>query len=111
MMRGLSEAADDTSKEGEKARTTLQRIGVTMVDAHTGALKPTAQVLEEIAEGLNRLPAGFERDAAALALFPTAPNPLITIRSFAAAGRLGYIGASAEERALRRDIVSYSAAN
>jgi len=28
-MRGLSEAADDTSKEGEKARTTLQRIGVT----------------------------------------------------------------------------------
>ena len=44
MMRGLSEAADDTSKEGEKARTTLQRIGVTMVDAHTGALKPTAQV-------------------------------------------------------------------
>ena len=45
MMRGLSEAADDTSKEGEKARTTLQRIGVTMVDAHTGALKPTALVL------------------------------------------------------------------
>jgi hypothetical protein len=72
MMRGLSEAADDTSKEGEKARTTLQRIGVTMVDAHTGALKPTAQVLEEIAEGLNRLPAVFERDAAALALFKRA---------------------------------------
>jgi len=72
MMRGLSEAADDTSKEGEKARTTLQRIGVTMVDAQTGALKPTAQVMEEIAEGLNRLPAGFERDAAALALFKRA---------------------------------------
>jgi hypothetical protein len=72
MMRGLSEAADDTSKEGEKARATMQRIGVTMVDAHTGALKPTAQVLEEIAEGLNRLPAGFERDAAALALFKRA---------------------------------------
>ena len=56
----------------EGARTTMQRIGVTMVDAHTGALKPTAQVLEEIAEGLNRLPAGFERDAAALALFKRA---------------------------------------
>ena len=38
MMRGLSEAADGTSKEGEKARTTLQRIGVTILDAHTGAL-------------------------------------------------------------------------
>jgi hypothetical protein len=72
MMRGLSEAAVDTSKEGEKARATMQRIGVTMVDAHTGALKPTAQVLEEIAEGLNRLPAGFERDAAALVLFKRA---------------------------------------
>ena len=71
MMRGLSEAADDAAKDGEKARTTLQRI-VTMVDANTGALKPTAQVMEEIAEGLNRLPAGFERDAAALALFKRA---------------------------------------
>ena len=50
----------------------MQRIGVTMVDAHTGALKPTAQVLEEIAEGLNRLPAGFQRDEAALALFKRA---------------------------------------
>ena len=39
MMRGLSEAADDTSKEGEKARTTLQRIGVTIVETRAGALQ------------------------------------------------------------------------
>jgi hypothetical protein len=49
MMRGLSQAADDTSKEGEKARATVQRMGVTMYDA-TGAMKPTSQVLEEAAD-------------------------------------------------------------
>jgi hypothetical protein len=71
MMRGLSQAADDTSKEGEKARATMQRMGVTMYDA-TGAMKPTSQVMEEIAEGLNKFPAGFERDAAAMGLFKRA---------------------------------------
>lgn len=81
MMRGLSQAADDTSKEGEKARATMQRIGVSMVDANTGALKPTAQVLEEISEGLNRLPAGFERDTAALALFKRAGVEAIPVIS------------------------------
>jgi len=71
MMRGLSQAADDTSKEGEKARGAMQRMGVTLYDA-TGAIKPTSQVLVEISEGLNRLPEGFQRDAAAMDLFKRA---------------------------------------
>jgi hypothetical protein len=101
MMRGLSQAADDTSKEGEKARSTLQRMGVTMVDAHTGALKPTAEVLQEIAEGLNRLPVGFERDSAAMALFKRAGVEAIPVISelsenLAIARQNGY-GASEED--------------
>ena len=68
MMKGLSQAADDTSKEGEKARATMQRLGVTMYDT-TGAMKPTSQILEGIAEGLSRMPNALERDAAAMALF------------------------------------------
>jgi hypothetical protein len=72
MMRGLSQAADDTSKQGEKARATLERMGVSLVDANTGALKPTAQVMEEISEGLAKLPNAYERNAAAMALFKRA---------------------------------------
>ena len=71
MMRGLSQAADETSKDGEKARGTLARIGVDLRSA-TGEIKPTSQVLLEISEGLAKLPAGFERDAAALGLFKRA---------------------------------------
>jgi len=71
MMRGLSQAADDTSKEGEKARATMQRMGVSMYDA-TGAMKPTSQILEEISSGLAKMPNALERDAAAMALFKRA---------------------------------------
>jgi len=72
MMRGLSQAADDTSKEGEKARATMEKLGVSLVDADTGALKPTSQVLEEISDGLSKLPTAYERNAAAMALFKRA---------------------------------------
>ena len=68
LMRGLSQAADDNSREGEKARATLQRMGI---DLHTaaGEMKPTSDILIEISEGLNRLPEGLQRDAAAMDLF------------------------------------------
>jgi hypothetical protein len=68
LMRGLSQAADDSSREGEKARATLQRMGI---DLHTaaGEMKPTSEILMEISEGLNKLPEGLQRDAAAMDLF------------------------------------------
>ena len=68
LMRGLSQAADDNSREGEKARATLQRMGI---DLHTaaGEMKPTSDILIEISEGLNKLPEGLQRDAAAMDLF------------------------------------------
>jgi hypothetical protein len=68
LMRGLSQAADDNSKEGEKARTTLRGMGI---DLHTaaGEMKPTSEILVEISEGLNKLPEGLQRDAAAMDLF------------------------------------------
>ena len=71
LMRGLSQAADENSREGEKARATLQRMGV---DLHTaaGELKPTSEILIEISEGLNKLPEGLQRDAAAMDLFKRA---------------------------------------
>ncbi len=71
MMKGLSQAVDDNSTEGEKARATLQKLGVALHDT-SGAIKPTAQILEDISEGLARMPNALERDAAAIALFKRA---------------------------------------
>ena len=62
-----------------KARTAMQRMGISLVDANTGALKPTAQVFEEISEGLSKLPNVYERNAAALALFKRAGMEAIPV--------------------------------
>jgi hypothetical protein len=72
MMRGLSQAMDENSTDGDKARAMLQRLHVTLYDATTGGVKPTAQALQEIGAALANLPAGAERDAAAMALFKRA---------------------------------------
>lgn len=69
MMRGLSEAADDNSKQGEKARQTLTRLGVSLRDEATGNLRSTSAVLLDISSALNKLPEGFQRDAAAMDIF------------------------------------------
>jgi hypothetical protein len=71
IMKGLSAAADENSQEGEKARATLQNLGISLRTA-TGDLKPTSHMLLEISEGLNKLPESAERDAAAMALFKRA---------------------------------------
>jgi hypothetical protein len=71
MMRGLSNAVDDTSKEGEKARAWLQRFGVDIQGVRTGMV-PTSTVLLQISKGLEALPAGFDRDKAAMDLFKRA---------------------------------------
>jgi hypothetical protein len=68
LMRGLSEAADDNSSAGEKARATMRAMGVDLHTA-TGEMKPTSEILVEISEGLNKLPEGLQRDAAAMELF------------------------------------------
>ena len=64
----MAQAANDNSNEGEKARATMRAMGIEFHTA-TGEMKPTSEILIELSEGLNRLPAGFERDAAAMALF------------------------------------------
>ena len=71
MMRGLSNAVDGTSKEGEKARAWLQRFGVDIQGVRTGMV-PTSTVLLQISKGLEALPAGFDRDKAAMDLFKRA---------------------------------------
>jgi hypothetical protein len=80
MMRGLSQAANEESKEGEKARATLRGMGVEM-HSLTGDLKPTSTLLLEIADGLNKLPEGAQRDAAAMDLFKRAGIEAIPVIS------------------------------
>jgi hypothetical protein len=68
LMRGLSQAADDTSTQGEKARATMQRLGIDLRTA-SGEMKPTSLILSEISDALNKLPEGVQRDAAAMDMF------------------------------------------
>jgi len=68
MMKGLSEASDEQSSKGEKARTTLVRMGVDLRTV-TGEMKSTSQLMLEISEGLGKMPEGVQRDAAAMDLF------------------------------------------
>ncbi len=68
LMRGLSQAADDTSTQGEKARATMQRLGIDLRTS-MGEMKPTSLLLTEISDALNKLPEGVQRDAAAMDLF------------------------------------------
>ena len=68
LMRGLSQAADDNSREGEKARATMQRLGLDLRNA-SGEMKPTSLILSEVSDAMNKLPEGVQRDAAAMDLF------------------------------------------
>ena len=80
MMRGLSQAADESSKDGEKVRKTLTGMGVDLRSV-TGEMKPTSQILLEIAGGLDKLPEGMQRDAAAMDLFKRAGIEAIPVIS------------------------------
>lgn len=64
----ISRAADDYSEEGTKKREQLGRLGVNLYDRF-GDLKPTEQVLLGVADGLDKLSPGLERNAAAARLF------------------------------------------
>src|SRR5664279_297873 len=54
MMRGLTNAITEVSKEGEKARRTLQSLGVSVRD-DVGNIRPTSEIFQGIAEGLDRI--------------------------------------------------------
>ena len=65
LMRGLSQAANDNSKEGEKARATLRAMGIDFHTA-TGEMKPTSEILIGDLRGSEQAPgrvsAGRRRD-------------------------------------------------
>jgi len=103
MMRGLAQAEDEQSKEGEKARATLARMGVDL-RAITGDAKPTSQVMLEIAAALEKLPEGAQRDAAAMDLFKRAGIEAIPVISGLTENvkRAKELGLGATEEDLRR---------
>jgi hypothetical protein len=80
MMRGLTNALTENTSEGEKARTTLRSLGVSTRD-ELGNLRPTSEILQELGEGLNRLPDAIDRNRAAMDIFKRAgieAVPMIT---------------------------------
>lgn len=74
MMRGLTQAVEDNSAAGEKARAWLVKFGVSLDDVKNGTAS-TSQVLQQIAGGLGALhssPDPFAEKKAALDLFKRA---------------------------------------
>lgn len=74
----ISRAGDDFSEEGTKKREQLGRLGVNLYDRF-GDLKPTEQVLLDIADGLDKLSPGLERNAAAARLFGESSKEVLPV--------------------------------
>jgi hypothetical protein len=71
MMRGLTMAIEDDSKKGEQARSVLRGMGID-INAVRDGIVPTSALLEQIADGLSKMPTTWERNKAALDLFKRA---------------------------------------
>jgi DNA invertase Pin-like site-specific DNA recombinase len=83
MTRGLAQAADDDSAMGKSARKELKDIGVDFYD-DLDRLKPTEQIIGELADGLNRLPEGLRRSAAGFEIFKRiGPDVIPFLKTFA----------------------------
>ena len=67
-MRKLFQGIADNSEAGAKARDALEKLGV-QYRTLTGETRSTSEIFYQIADGLNRLPTAFERNAAAVAIF------------------------------------------
>jgi hypothetical protein len=66
-MRGTTQAIEDQSSAGDKARGWLTRFGVDLRGVREGTVS-TAEVMKQIGEGFKSLPAGVERTKAELDL-------------------------------------------
>lgn len=71
MTRGLTEALEDNSTSGDKARQALAKLGVSTLDFN-GQTKPAEEILTQISERLGGLHNNFERNKVALDLFKRA---------------------------------------
>jgi hypothetical protein len=70
-MRGLTQAVEDTSLQGQRARDWLLKFGVDLRGLRDGSVS-TADVLQQVAKGIAALPTQFERNKAELDLFKRA---------------------------------------
>lgn len=68
MMRGLTQAVEDQSTAGDKARKWLLQFGVDLRGVRDGSVS-TAQVMQQVSAGISALPNQFEKNKAALDLF------------------------------------------
>jgi hypothetical protein len=80
MMIGLTEAITDNSTEAQRARARLRELGVEIRD-DLGQVRPTATILEELSERINRIPSAFDRNRVAMDLFKRAGVEAIPVIS------------------------------
>lgn len=72
MVRSLSQISDDDSTAGVKGRAELKQLGVNLYDTATGQMKPTEQIILDIADAFEKLPPGLQKSAASMEVFKRA---------------------------------------
>ena len=105
MMRGLTQAVEDESAAGEKARGWLTKFGVDLEEVKNGTAS-TKDVILQIATGLQQLHAGpdpFAEKKAALDLFKKAGIEMIPVmedlnKEYAIAQKNGYGPSDAQQK-------------
>jgi hypothetical protein len=70
-MRGLSQAAEDQSSAGDKARSWMLKFGIDIRGVRDGSVS-TAEVIKQLATGLNGIPNVLERNKAGMDIFKRA---------------------------------------
>lgn len=77
-IKGLSKALSDNSDEGKKGKDALKEIGVEATNAF-GNIKPTYELILDIADGLGKIPSPAERANAAIKILGKSGVELLPI--------------------------------
>lgn len=71
LTRGLSQIAGDDSAPGAKGRTEIAKLGINLRDDF-GNLRPTEDIVLQLADAIGKLPPGLQQSAAAMEIFKRA---------------------------------------
>jgi hypothetical protein len=77
--RGLAQATDEDSTSGARARKELKDLGVSSLYDDLGRIKPTEEIMMQLAEGISKLPPGLQQSAASMEIFKRAGSELLPV--------------------------------
>lgn len=77
--RSLAQATDEDSTSGAKVRKELKDLHVDMYDQATGQLRPTENIMLDLAAAIQKLPPGLKASASSLEIFKRSGDGLLPV--------------------------------